>query len=82
MVVVVAVMIFMVVTTLTNSFACRNTRAGGGQPEDMAWSTEASVFVCDVPQSVEAAVAAVKVSGDCQATHACPVFSPCGRYVA
>ena len=66
------------------AFACRSTRAGGGQPEDMAWSTETSVFVCDVPssQGSPAAAIAVKVSGDSQATHACPVFSPCGRYVA
>ncbi len=70
------------------AFACRSTLAGGAQPNDMAWSTETSVFMCEVPQRpadgerVALQAATAKISGDSVATKACPVFSPCGRYVA
>ena len=71
------------------AFACRSTLPDGGQPADMAWSTESSVFIYDVPGSEDTHAAAtgtvasaVKISGDSQAKKACPVFSPCSRYVA
>jgi hypothetical protein len=71
------------------AFACRSTLAGGAQPHDMAWSTETSVFTCEVPQrpadgeragALQAATA--KISSGSLATKSCPVFSPCSRYVA
>jgi hypothetical protein len=67
------------------AFACRSVLPGRGQPEDMPWSTETSIFMCDVPEfpcRSECAAGAVKVSGDGQGSKATPVFSPCSRYIA
>ena len=70
------------------AFACRSTLPGRGQPEDMAWSTETSIFMCDVPDfqgscsRSEWMPGVVKVSGEGQGSKAVPVFSPCSRYIA